>query len=228
MVLLGTDTGVGKTTIAAGLVAYLVGRGLRVAPFKPIETGCEPTTEGGLLPADGSRLLAAAGADSGLTLDQVCPLRFARPVTPWVAARDTGRPIERGDVDQAYAELAASHEFVVVESCGGLLSPIGDGLDSLTLASFLALPVLLVARSSLGTINHTLLALRAVRQAGLRCLGVVLSRTRQDVTPDEATNAEVIERFANVDVLGVAPFSPDTHPPDDLFDAVCTRLRGVL
>src|SRR5262249_34231968 len=138
----GTDTGVGKTFVSAGILHSLRRRGVRVAALKPAETGCDPE------PADGALLARAAGA---------CPVPFTYrlPVAPAVAARVEGNPFTLAPVRAAFDALDA--DFCLVEGAGGLLVPFADDLLAADVAAALALPVLVVARASLGTINHTVL-----------------------------------------------------------------------
>lgn len=208
----GTDTGVGKTTVAVRLIEALRAHDRTVAPYKPVETGCEIAADGALLPADARALLAATGG--ALALEDVNSYAYRPPVTPLVAAREVGETIELERIRAAYDLLRASHDDVVVEGCGGLLSPIGPGLDSLALARALALPLLLVARATLGTISQTLLAARAARAEGVPLLGVVLSRTTPEPPgPDDASNAAVIEEVGGVRVFGVFEFGDGADSP---------------
>ncbi|HUM11489.1 MAG TPA: dethiobiotin synthase, partial [Myxococcaceae bacterium] len=147
-----TDTGVGKTQVAAALLSLLADAGLRPAPFKPYESGCARLSR----PADALELRAAArSADS---LDDVCVHRFRAPLAPGVAAARMGRSPDFRPV------LAAFHRFgdrpLVVEGAGGLLVPLDRRRDVIDLIEALQLPVVLVARAGLGTLNHTGLSLR--------------------------------------------------------------------
>jgi dethiobiotin synthetase len=191
----GTDTGVGKTIVAAGLLAHARARGLRTAALKPAETGC---VHG--VPTDGLLLRAAAGADH-LPIDAIVPHRYATPVAPAVAARLEGRPFSLARTRTAFAALAGA-DLLLVEGAGGLLSPYADYLLAADLAAALALPLLIVARAGLGTINHTLLTVAEARRRGLTVAGVILSRVSAAPDPSEATNRAEIGRRIPVPVLG--------------------------
>lgn len=179
----GTDTGVGKTLVACALIRGLRHRGVDVGGMKPIETGVG--AEG---PLDAIALRRAAGdADP---LDDVCPQRFAMPAAPTVAAQAEGRRVDLDAIDAAHARLRARHDFLVVEGAGGLLVPAAGGLAMADLAARLELPLLLVARASLGTINHTRLSLEVARARNLRVIGVVVSHGDGPIsTSDEANLA---------------------------------------
>ena len=199
----GTDTGVGKTAVAAGLTALLRGEGFRVAAMKPAETG----HTGPGWPADAACLREASGLD--LPRATVVPFVFAEPLAPNVAARGEGRPVDPLALDAAYAELAAGHDLVVVEGAGGLSVRITDDLDHADLARRWGLPVLVVARAGLGTLNHTLLTVSYAHQRGLRVLGVVVNGMPSRPDAAAATNPDEMRRILaplGVPVLGVLPW----------------------
>ena len=193
--LAGTDTGVGKTTIAVGLCAAWAARGHRVAAMKPCETG------GG---DDAARLLQATGR--ALDLAQVNPYRFALAAAPEVAARSENARIELSRIEAAYRALDLDADFTLVEGAGGLLVPLAGGLTIADLIQRLDLPLLLVARTCLGTINHTLLSAEIARRRGLRLLGVVFSRVQRSIGPEERETVSTIVRHGELRSFGVLPF----------------------
>ena len=197
----GTDTGVGKTAVAAGILALLREEGVRAAPFKPVESG----HAGGPAdwPPDASCLLAASGL--ALRREQVVPYVLREPLAPAVGARRDGIRIDLGTLDRAYAELERRHDLVVVEGAGGLAVPITPDADVADLAVRWRLPVLVVARPGLGTINHTALTVAYARQKGLDLLGVVINRYPREPGVAEETNPKAIEQAAGVRVLGLVP-----------------------
>ncbi len=181
----GTDTGVGKTYVAAALVRHVRGLGKKVLGFKPIETGCgtEP------LGPDQRALYQAAGGWQTGPLTGVYRLRD--PIAPYVAARAEGVTI---DLDHIVAlARGAGADFTVVEGAGGWRVPLTDGADISDLAARLAIPVVIVARAGLGTINHTLLTIEAVERDGCSVAAVVLSRR-----PDE----DIDFAFQNASEIG--------------------------
>ncbi|MEA2625889.1 MAG: dethiobiotin synthetase [Candidatus Binatota bacterium] len=201
LLITGTDTGVGKTLVACAIARALSLR-LRVAPFKPVETGCA-ALHGELRPDDALRLRAAAASDADLEL--VCPFRYAEPLAPWLAAERAGRPVSIERLHACFARLAEIADLVIVESAGGLLVPLADDYTFADLAHDLDLPLVLVVRSKLGAINHTLLTLECASARGLDVLGYVLN----DVDPGRdlarETNRRVLERFARVPCLAAVP-----------------------
>lgn len=177
----GTDTGVGKTLVACAVAAALRARGIDVGAMKPVETGVGPAG-----PSDAHALAAAAG--DGDPLELVCPQRFALAAAPSVAAAEAGGRVDVDAIRRAFDALAGRHEWLVVEGAGGLLVPLRDDFAMADLAGELALPLLVVARAALGTINHTLLTLEAAAARGLRVAGVVVSHGAVPIAPADGAN----------------------------------------
>ena len=181
-----TDTGVGKTFITAALATALRAHGRDVALFKPVQSGAtadDPSGDAVLLGAD-------------------CVYGFAASLAPLVAARAEGKTIELEPILARARELAHEHELLLVEGAGGLLVPLADKLDLADLAVALGLPLVVVARAGLGTVNHTLLTIEAARARGLELAGVVLNGESDESTADNAT---LIEAGSGVRVLAQVP-----------------------
>lgn len=219
----GTDTAVGKTLAAAGLASTLRLAGLAPAAMKPVQTGLD----------DGNRdldMIAQAGA---IPPDKLAvPYSFCPAVSPKLAARISGRPIEIDKIIEEFERLKGLSAVVIVEGSGGLLAPISQESVMADLATALALPLLIVARPTLGTLNHTALTVEAARARKLKILGVVLSGFPR--TPDlaEATNPAEIEVLTNCPIAGVIPkLGEDGSPvtvPDDPSAWYCPTLGGVF
>ena len=177
----GTDTGVGKTVVAASLLATLRASGIAAAPMKPVQTGAVKAEAGWRAP-DLDLCLAAAGMD--VTPDDyrdMTPCCFALPASPHLAAREEGGTVSIPEIVRAFERLAERFEVVVVEGAGGLLVPLSETVTMLDLIRRLCLPVVLVSRTRLGTINHTLLSLRELERAACPAAGVIFC----DTTPGE-------------------------------------------
>lgn len=172
----GTDTGVGKTVVASGLLCLLRKHGVDAAPMKPVQTGCA----GGNKAPDLEFMLAASGLRPSNALRRLmCPYRFAPACSPHLAAARASKRISFARIIACFNELRREHDIVVVEGAGGILVPLSQHGTMLDLMTALALPVVLVARPGLGTINHTLLSAREIRRAGLELLGVVFNHARR-------------------------------------------------
>ena len=194
-----TDTAVGKTVVTAGLATALRARGHDVAVFKPVQSGA----------------LADDPAGDAALLGAECVYAFSAPLAPLVAARAEGVTIALEPIVKRADELAREHELLLVEGAGGLLVPLAEGLDLAGLAVALGLPLVVVARAGLGTVNHTLLTIEAARSRGLGLAGVVLNDRSDQSTAD---NAALIEAGSGVRVLAQVPRLADPADAAGYFD----------
>jgi dethiobiotin synthetase len=213
----GTDTGVGKTTIACALLALLREAGVRTAAMKPVETGVggdDPTSD-----AERLRVMATVRHP----LQRVCPYVFPDPVAPLAAAEHTGIAIDLEELDCAFAELCATADAVIVEGAGGALVPITDTHSVLDLFHRWSLEVIIVAANRLGVLNHSLLTVQAVRAAGLRIRGIVLV---DGVNADAScgTNAQLLARLTRLPVFGF----PVLDDPTDTRSLATAASRAHL
>jgi dethiobiotin synthetase len=191
----GTDTGVGKTVLAAAIVASLRERGVEASALKPVITGLdEPAASG--WPAD-HELLAAV---SGRAPEDVIVSGFGPAVSPHLAAELAGRPLGLAALRQATLAAAGATEVCVIEGVGGLLVPLDEAFLLRDLARELGLPIVIVARPGLGTINHTLLTIESARYAGLEVAGVVLTPWPERPDEIERSNHLTIARLGDVEV----------------------------
>lgn len=237
LLITGTDTEVGKTFVGVGLIRAFVRLGLRVAPFKPVETGClRDTATGTVIPADARLLQSASGTSA--SLDVICPYRFSLPAAPWVAAEKERRTIEQAVLDQALGKLRASHDGVLIESAGGLLAPLARDVNFCVLAKRWNVPVLVVAGSRLGVLNQTLLTVRHLEHEGVKTAGTVLNHpfgesgnTTLGPLHHAAldTNADVLKRMLDCPLWEV-PFaaSQSISSFDTLYDGIADSLIPVL
>ncbi len=209
-----TDTGVGKTEVACALVRGHRARGLDVVAMKPAQSGHEPGEA-----SDAERLLDAS--DRVEPLVAICPYALRAPLAPAVAARLEGVAISLPRILEAARALAARHAALLVEGAGGLLVPLTDRDTYADLAVALGLPVLVVARAGLGTVNHTALTVEALRRRGLAIAGIVLNRTAPVDDPSVPHNAAEIARLTGVAPAALLPFVPD-------IDARAAALRSTL
>lgn len=219
----GTDTGVGKTVVAAGL-ARLMSRVTKVAVVKPIESGCAPDADGRPVPSDAIALRDAARR-SDVPLSDVVAYALRAPLAPAVAARLEGVTVAPARLIALVAAARAAAPFVVAEGAGGLLVPLAGGEPYFTVADLIVasgLPVLVVGRAALGTINHTLLTLGELRRRGAAVVGVVLNQLTPVPGSDAATNASVLADHG-VRVLAEMPY---LDPPTA--DAAAAALARSL
>jgi dethiobiotin synthetase len=198
----GTDTGAGKSVVAAAICATLARAGEPVAALKPVVTGLDdPACE---WPHDHVLLARAAGGRQAP--EDVAPYRFGPAVSPHYAAELAGETIEPARILAA----ARAHDLLVCEGVGGLMVPITTGYLVRDLAVDLGLPLVVAARTGLGTINHTLLTVEAARAAGLGVAGIVMTPWPSEPEPIEHSNRDTIERLAGLPVHGLPPTDPDS------------------
>ena len=189
----GTDTGVGKTSIAAALAAVLKKKGTDVGVMKPVATGGWD---------DALFLMRMAGVKDNLFL--VNPYCLGTPVVPAVAAEIEGIKIDIRRIKNAYDELSKRHDMLIVEGVGGLVVPIYNKYLVTDLINDLKLPVIIVAKPGLGTINHTLLTIRQAKVSRIKVLGVIINNYDEaNAGIAEKTAPAVIERIGKVPVLGI-------------------------
>jgi dethiobiotin synthetase len=203
----GTDTGVGKTVAACGLVRALRQAGSRVSVMKPVASGSLRTPEG-LRNADALALMEAAGMEGRTLYARVNPYCFEPPISPHIAAEDVKIKIDIDLIRGEFDRLAASADWVVVEGAGGWLAPLSDHETMADLASRLALPVLIVVGLKLGCLNHAQLTRRAVGAHGVPFAGWVASAIDPQMSRLEA-NLESLERLLGDPPLAVVPHLPD-------------------
>ncbi|MFC1735417.1 dethiobiotin synthase [Candidatus Hydrogenedentota bacterium] len=201
----GTGTEVGKTVVTAGLLRCLREKGIDAVPMKPIQTGGVPTSSG-LQAPDLDFCLETAGLHP--SADELClmaPYIYGPACSPHLAGRMAAHYPDISHITRCAGELLGKHDVLLVEGAGGVMPPLDESTTMADLMVELGFPVLLVSHSGLGTINHTLLSVEALKTRGLDVLGIVFN----DVTPQpgESTfikedNPATIARFGEVEVLG--------------------------
>jgi dethiobiotin synthetase len=217
----GTDTGVGKTLVACALVRAMRGRGLDVGVMKPIETGV-----GADGPLDAIALREAAAASE--PLEEICPQSFALPAAPTVAAADEGLAVEMEAIRDAFARLRQRHEWLVAEGAGGLLVPAARDLSMADLCRELDLPLLIVGRAALGTINHTLLTLEAAEARRLPVAGVVISHCDGRLSEADRSNLEALRAALGDALVGeIPPLGDGQIPGEDSIDLEALLSRAL-
>jgi dethiobiotin synthetase len=198
----GTDTGVGKTVVTACLLALYRKHGLSAGFMKPVETGVDPEYSAN---SDAQFLLEISRCADPLSL--VSPIRLKTPASPYQAARMENRSIDMDSIFQSFQTLTAKYENLLVEGAGGLLVPLKSNYLMSDLIRELGLPLLVVGRNALGTLNHTLLTLRVAKQEGIEVRGVILNRNEPgELDAIEKGHAEIITELSGVPVLGEVPF----------------------
>lgn len=197
----GTDTGVGKTVFSAALAKLLKDKGVNVGVMKPVTTGCNEL-EGRLVSADAELLAWSAGIQVS---PEIAPYLLKEPIAPSAAAEMEHTKIEFSRIVAAYHRLSEEHDFVIVEGAGGLMVPLAGGLLVADLVKLLALPLLVVARPGLGTVNHTILTCFVARELGLDLRGTVINNYPDCPDSAESTAPHLIDSLSGVPLLARLP-----------------------
>ncbi|WP_372660938.1 dethiobiotin synthase [Cohnella sp.] len=198
----GTDTGVGKTIVTAALTAALRAEGLNAGVWKPVQSGAR--IGNGI--TDAERLLISTGIDE--RPEAVAPFTFEAPLTPMLAAKHAGVTLTLKEILTAGEPLINRYEALLIEGAGGAAVPLTEDSLVIDLISELRIPALIVARSGLGTINHTLLTASFLRQRAIPIVGVIMNDgefAESHDDPSIAANASLIERYGGLKVLGRFP-----------------------
>lgn len=203
----GTDTGVGKTRIAAALCMAYAAHGKRVAAMKPVASGCTQTSAG-LRNEDAEALLAAMTVRAAY--DEVNPYAFEPAIAPHIAAMEAGCSIDFRLLDGCYERLCRHSDVIIVEGAGGWLAPLDATHTFADLAVRWKLDVILVVGLRLGCLNHALLTAEAIETRGLRLAGWVGNSVDPDFARREANIATLRSRLA-ADCLGLFPYSPESN-----------------
>ncbi len=235
-----TDTGIGKTFVAAGLACAFARAGADTGVMKPIATGCRRVRGHGsagsgpgscppehLVSADAEFLRQEANVRDDL--DLINPIRYEEPLAPLVAARRCGRSVDLNEIVSAYDKLRKRHDILIVEGIGGLMVPIIEDYHVIDLIKTLEVPALLVTRPNLGTINHTLLSVREAKRAAVDLVGIVINHFEifeKDAAME--TNAQIIEECTGVPVLGTVPYGKTLESCASEFDVIHKNLVDLI
>ncbi|MBD0305659.1 MAG: dethiobiotin synthase [Nitrospiraceae bacterium] len=207
--IVGTDTGVGKTVVAAALARCFKQRGIPVGVMKPIETGFPSNLTGD---SDAARLREAAVVPEPLEI--ICPYQFSAPLAPYAAARLVGKPIAADRIAAAFARLSAAYPVLIIEGVGGVLVPITADMTIRDVISAFGLPALVVGRTALGGINHALLTLEALNRRRIEIVGIVLNQP----TCRSASTVQQLQEDSTIALIrersGVRVFGPLPHYPE--------------
>lgn len=195
----GTDTGVGKTIISSGITSVLNERNFDVGVYKPLLSGISREH-----PESDTNLLKEASKTS-LSYDEITPFEFKEPLAPYVAGKLEGKSIVLADVLNHWNQIKEKHKYFIIEGAGGISVPLGiDFLVSDLIKAF-NLPIIIVARPNLGTINHTYLTVKYAESIGIKVAGIIINGKSDEFDLAEDTNPSIIEKQCGVSLLGITP-----------------------
>lgn len=199
----GTDTDVGKTYVASLAARVIHKLGVKVGVYKPVASGC-PTIQGQLVAEDAVSLWEAAGKP--LTLELVCPQRFSAPLAPPEAAAAEQKQVNVAQLADGLMVWEENSDLVIMEGAGGLFSPLADGTLNIDLIQQLETTVVVVAANRLGAIHQTLSTCEAAAQRGILPVGIVLCDPAGTADESARSNAQQIQQYCSVPILGTIPF----------------------
>lgn len=229
LMILGTDTGVGKTYISTAIARQLMAEGTSTGAYKPACSGSIQVEETGEFYWEDVELLSQA-INRTFPSERVCPQTFHAPLAPPVAARNEGKQVDDHLLRQGALWWQNQVEFLIVEGVGGVLCPLTEEMLVVDFAAELKYPVLVVARAGLGTINHSLLTVEALQNRGLCVAGLILNDVDPELSDESRTsNADQIQQWTTVPVLSFVPFECQSnllhHQSQDKIDWVQLSLH---
>jgi dethiobiotin synthase len=205
----GTDTGVGKTLVTAGIVRWLRAQRVDIVPMKPVQTGAEKRDSTFIAP-DLEFSLAAANLQPGPDERRLmAPYIYDPACSPHLAGRLAGHYPDIEVIRKSAEILLRRFHALAVEGAGGIMVPLNETQTNLDLMKALCYPVVLVSRIGLGAINHALLSIEVLRQAGISLIGIVFNRTAPSLPEDcyiEEDNPKAVASFGKITVLGEIPY----------------------
>ncbi|MBT6717541.1 MAG: dethiobiotin synthase [Nitrospina sp.] len=204
----GTDTSVGKTVVTACLATLYKSQGMKVGVMKPIETGVDPECSSAAN-SDAKFLMEVSGNNDAET--EVCPYRLKTPASPYQSAQIAGTMIKPATLLENFKVLQSRHDKVLVEGIGGLMVPITPRYDVADLALEMGLPLIIVSRTQVGTLNHTLLTINAAQQRGLKIKGIILNSSDK-LNDIEKQQGKLINELSDTPILGTCPLIKDISP----------------
>jgi dethiobiotin synthase len=212
----GTDTDVGKTMVTAGLLTYLRNNSINAIPMKPIQTGCKKTKDGYIVP-DLEYSLKISNLKISTPKKALAPYCYEPACSPHLAAELTNHYPNILKIKKDIHDIANIHDYVLIEGAGGIMVPINKTEMMLDLMKEIGFPVVLVARAGLGTINHTLMSIEVLRNAGIHIVGVFINNVLPESKEDEfirKNNIKAIEKYGNIKILGVIKHQKNTNDID--------------
>ncbi len=220
----GTSTEIGKTFVTALLTKGLSERGISACPVKPVASG--GVSSGGALISEDA-LVYQRLAEVGEPLSVLSPFCLKRPASPHFAAELEAKEIPFAQIDSTLGQLSQRYDMLLVEGIGGWLVPLTNEITIADYAERLGLPVIVVSANVLGTLNHTLLTLNAVRQRNVDLAGVIFTHPSPDIELDLAeNNIETVRRMGQAEILGSVPFVENAESIDP--QSLWTQVKDTI
>ena len=214
----GTDTDVGKTVISAGLVRALTDIGFDVGVMKPFAAGEQQAQ--GFASEDAEILAKAAKTSDPESL--INPQFFPLPASPYTAAKNLNQSVDLPKILKSYAELTKNHDFLIVEGMGGIMTPILKDYSVVDMIKEMNLEAIIVTRTKIGTVNHTLMTTKICQQKGIPIKGIIINNFDKEGYPANELKRD-LENLTGIQVLGIIPPLPDLS-----IDTVSTSIKKEI
>lgn len=221
----GTDTGVGKTIVTGGIAQSLRNLQWKIGVMKPIVTGFTASDKEPI-PRDTKYLMQCSGTTDSPTV--ITPYTFEIPTSPYRAAQLENKNIDIERIIRSFKKLKHKHDFLLVEGIGGLLVPITRKALVIDLVIALKLPMIIVSRLTLGTVNHSLLTIQIAQSRKIPIIGVVYNQTHKaTASPDETSNPLIISSLSKTRNLGTIPFLENVSVEKEQIRGLKTAFQGL-
>ena len=212
----GTDTGVGKTSITAGLAGSMRKLGVDVGVMKPIATGYPNKT--GFKSSDVAKLVEAASVKDPENL--INPVFLPLPTSPYDATKLLELSVDMPLIFEQFKKLLSLHEIVLVEGIGGIMTPIAKNFFVADMIKKMDIEVIIVTRATIGTLNHTVMTCKMCKDYGIKIRGLVINNFDEKGTPAEKNAPVTLYELTGVPILGTIPFIRDLNSIEKIIESV--------
>ena len=216
----GTDTGVGKTAITAGIAGSLHKLGVNVGVMKPIATGYPQ--KAGYKSSDVAILAEAAGIKD--PEDLINPVFLPIPTSPYDASKLLSVPIDMPLILTKFKKLLSLHDVVLIEGIGGIMTPITKKFFVADMIKAMAIETIIVTRATLGTLNHTVMTCKMCKDYDIKVKGLVINNFDEKGTPAEKSAPTTLYEITGINIIGIVPFVKDLNQSDKLIDIVNKKI----
>lgn len=216
----GTDTGVGKTAITAGIAGSLHNLGVNVGVMKPIATGYPQ--KAGYKSSDVTILAEAAGIKD--PEDLINPVFLPIPTSPYDASKLLSMPIDMPLILTKFKKLLSLHDVVLIEGIGGIMTPITKKFFVADMIKAMAIETIIVTRATLGTLNHTVMTCKMCKDYDIKVKGLVINNFDEKGTPAEKSAPTTLYEITGINIIGIVPFVKDLNQSDKLIDIVNKKI----
>ena len=216
----GTDTGVGKTAITAGIAGSLHKLGVNVGVMKPIATGYQQ--KAGYKSSDVTILAEAAGIKD--PEDLINPVFLPIPTSPYDASKLLSVPIDMPLILTKFKKLLSLHDVILIEGIGGIMTPITKNFFVADMIKAMAIETIIVTRATLGTLNHTVMTCKMCKDYDIKVKGLVINNFDEKGSPAEKSAPTTLYELTGINIIGIIPFIKDLNQIDKMIEMVSKKI----